>query len=248
MDQMAVIKAEFDRVLRAFERSPAMQRILTGKLTVDHYKSYLRQTYHYTKDNPQIQSLATVYFQGSDRKFVRMFYKHAISEIGHDELALNDLKTLGENIDRVRIENPLPATVALNAFVFYQIYNRNPIGYLGYLFFLEFLPTSSGAGYMNLLEKAGIPREAMTFLAEHTSVDVYHNRMMEKYVTGLVMTDFDLQAVLYTLRGTGKLYADMLQSAFEHADRPDDWGIDTLEAARYSSHQAGLQESAQDVA
>lgn len=237
------LRAEFEQVLRAFESSPAMQRIFTGKLTANHYKSYLRQTYHYTKDNPQIQSLATVYFHGSGRKFVRMFYKHAISEIGHDELALNDLKTMGENIDQIRIENPLPATVALNAFVFYQIYNRNPIGYLGYLYFLEYLPTSSGAGYMNLLENAGVPRSAMTFLLEHTNVDVYHNKLMEKYVDGLIVSDSDLQSVIYTMRGTGKLYADMLQSAFEQADNPEEWGIDSLEAERYNAEHAGIQET-----
>lgn len=245
---MTVLKNEFGRVLRAFEASPAMQTILKGNLTLDHYKSYLCQTYHYTKDNPQLQSLATVYFQGSDRKFVRMFYKHAISEIGHDELALNDLKALGVNIDKVRVENPLPSTVALNAFAFYQIYNRNPIGYLGYLFFLEFLPTSSGSRYMDLLEKAGVPREAMTFVAEHTNVDIYHNRMMEKYVAGLILTDSDLESVIYTLRGTGKLYSDMLQSAFEQAEHSEDWGIDTLEAARYSSLGAGMQEGVSDAA
>ena len=111
------IKKEFEVVLKAFEESCAMRKILSGELTIDHYKSYLRQTYHYTKDNPQIQALATVYFRGSDREFIKMFYKHAISEIGHDELALHDLRYLGENDDQIRTENPLPATVALNGFV-----------------------------------------------------------------------------------------------------------------------------------
>ena len=239
MNQMNIIKAEFAKVLQVFEASPAMQRILRGNMTIEHYKSYLQQTYHYTKDNPQIQALATVYFRGNDREYVRMFYKHAISEIGHDELALSDLKTLGENIDQVRIENPLPATVALNAFVYYQIYNRNPIGYLGYLFFLEFLPTGSGAAYMQLLEKAGVPKSAMGFLLEHTNVDVYHNRLMEKYIEGLVKTEADLQAIIYSMRGTGELYASMLHAAFMQAEKPVAWGIDSQEAARYNADNHG---------
>ena len=239
---MQAIKSVFADVLRDFEQSPAMQKILSGNMSVQHYKSYLRQTYHYTRDNPQIQALATVYFRGTDRAFVKMFYKHAISEIGHDDLALNDLKMLGENTEHVRTENPLPATVALNAFVFYQIYNRNPIGYLGYLFFLEFLPTSSGAGYMQLLEQAGVPKEAMTFLLEHTHVDVYHNRLMEKYLEGLVQTEADLDAIIYTMRGTGVLYASILQAAFEQAENPKDWGVDQQEAARYNAENFTLEE------
>lgn len=247
MNKMNVLLTEFTKVLQTFESSPTMQHLQNGKLTINHYKSYLRQTYHYTKDNPQLQALATVYFQGSGRKYVRMFYKHAVSEIGHDELALEDLKALGENIDHIRIENPLPATVALNAFAFYQIYNRNPIGYLGYLFFLEFLPTLKGSDYMGLLEKVGVPKNAMSFLAEHTAVDIYHNKMMQKYVEGLIINESDLRSVIYTLRGTGKLYADMLESAFKQAELQEEWGIDPLEEARYSSEGAGFQEAIDDA-
>ena len=248
MDKLDVIKEEFAKVLTVFEASPAMQRILTGDMTIEHYKAYLRQTYHYTRDNPQIQALATVYFHGADRHFVKIFYKHAISEIGHDELALNDLKSLGQDVDAIRIENPLPETVALNGFVFYQIYNRNPIGYLGYLFFLEFLPTSSGAGYMQLLEKAGVPRSAMTFLLEHTHVDVYHNKLMERYVDGLIQIEADLQAVIYTMKGTGHLYAAMLEAAFKQVDKNIDWGVDYLEANRHQEKNAALDYALDELA
>lgn len=226
------LKEAFVPVLAAFHQSPAAQRLASGTLTIGHYKSYLRQTYHYTKDNPQIQALATVYFSGSDRDFVRLFYKHAISEIGHDQLALNDLDRLGGDTARVRIEYPLPATVALNAFVYWQIYNHNPIGYLGYLFFLEFLPTSSGAHYMQLLERIGVPREAMSFLQEHATVDMAHNQLMERYAQALIQAEADFQAVVYAMRVTGKLYADMLQSAFQHVDTLEDWGLNPLEVAR----------------
>jgi hypothetical protein len=201
-------------------------------MTVDHYKAYLRQTYHYTRDNPQIQALATVYFRGEDRSLVKMFYKHAISEIGHDEMALNDLAAMGEDVTNIRRENPLPSTVALNAFIFYQIYNRNPIGYLGYLFFLEFLPTASGPAYMRMLEKAGVPRSAMTFLHEHATVDEHHNKLMEHYAAALIRNDADRDAVIYAMRATGNLYAAMLLGAFEHVDNPVDWGICHEEAYR----------------
>lgn len=226
------LQEAFKLVLSAFHHSPAAQRLASGALTIEHYKSYLRQTYHYTKDNPQIQALATVYFSGSDRDLVRLFYKHAISEIGHDQLALNDLDRLGGDTASVRIEYPLPATVALNAFVYWQIYNHNPIGYLGYLFFLEFLPTSSGADYMQLLEQIGVPREAMSFLQEHATVYMAHNQLMERYAQALIQTEADLQAVVYAMRATGKLYADMLQSAFQHTDTREDWGLNPFEAAR----------------
>ena len=68
-----------------------MQTLAQGRITLDQYKSVLREIYHYSKEDPQIQALATVYFRGDDRGTVKMFLKHAISEIGHDRMALADL-------------------------------------------------------------------------------------------------------------------------------------------------------------
>lgn len=234
MSYFDMLNTEFASVLAQFNQSRAMQRLYAGQMSVDHYKSYLRQTFHYTKDNPQIQALATVYFRGSDREFVRMFYKHATSEVGHDMLALNDLVALGEDVSQIKGENPLPDTIALNSFVFWQIYNGDPIGYLGYLFFLEFLPTSSGKSYMALLEKAGVPREAMSFLLEHATVDVGHNRLMQKYAEGLIRDERDFETIVYAMKVTGWLYANMLEGAFAHADDPVDWGMNHAERRRLS--------------
>lgn len=55
---------------------------------------------------------------------------------------------------------------------------------------------------------------------------------MEHYLEGLVLTESDISSVIYTMRGTGKLYADMLQSAFEQAEHPVSWGVDTIEAVK----------------
>ena len=71
---------------------------------------------------------------------------------------------------------------------------------------------------MHLSEKAGVPRAAMIFLLEHnTNVDMYHNKLMERYLDGLVLTESDISSAIYTMRGTAKLYAGMLASAFEQA-------------------------------
>lgn len=220
MNPLSIIKTEFQDVLTDFNHSQPIHRIITGDVTVDHYKEILRQIFHHARENPQIQALATVYFRGHQRSMVKDFYRHATSEIGHDQLALNDLKVLGEDVSSIPYENPLPSTTALLGFAFYQIYNLNPIGYLGYLFFLEFTPTQNGKTYMELLSKIGVPHEAMSFLEDHTVIDVGHNKLMESYVAEMVKTESDLNSVIYAMRVTGKLYADMLQAAFSQADNP----------------------------
>lgn len=218
MNPMDTVLAEFHDVLADFDSSLPMRRIASGEITINHYKEILRQIFHHARENPQIQALATIYFRGEQRRMIKDFYRHAISEIGHDQLALNDLKTLGETIDLIPYENPLPATTALLSFAFYQIYNLNPIGYLGYLFFLEFTPTKKGGSYMDFLKKIGVPHEAMSFLEDHSAIDVGHNKLMESYISELVKTQKDLDSVIYAMQVTGKLYSDMLQGAFEQAD------------------------------
>src|SRR5690606_27716632 len=112
----------FDLTLNRFMASPPMTRLLSGDLSTDEYRSFLRQIYYVVRENPQLQALATIYFRGHQRETVRNFYKHALSEVGHDQLALNDYVTLGGDASLVPYRNPLPATSAMTAFAFYQIY------------------------------------------------------------------------------------------------------------------------------
>jgi len=213
------IKEAWVETVVEFNKNPWIQRLATGELQLKHYKSFLRETYFQAGRNPQIQTLSTMRFTNEQRAMTKKAFQHAISEIGHDLLALNDLKVLGHDVTNIPNEMPLPNTIALTAFPLYVIDYINPVGYLGYLFHLEFLPTQNGPKYMEFLKKAGVPEEAMTFLKEHAEVDVYHNKLMESYVDELIKTDEDLETVIYCARTTSVLHGQMIVSAFEEAER-----------------------------
>jgi hypothetical protein len=224
------LRLAFEPVQAAFLRTPALRRVREGNITVLHYAAFLEQVFHHTRENPQIQALATVYFRGGQRSAIKRFFRHASSEIGHDELAVEDLRALGRDVRALPFQNPLPETTALIAFPFYQIQNLNPLGYLGYLYFLEFLPTGSGPALMDALEAAGVPRTAMRFLKDHSTIDVGHNRLMESYAETLITSTRELDSAIYAMRTTGCLYASMVDCAFRHADAPEDYGTSTAEA------------------
>ncbi len=236
----------FNEVLQAFQKpcadfmqSAAIRKLAEGQLTAAHYAQLMRQIFHQTRENPQLQALATVHFKGPQRAMVGPFYRHAVSEIGHDQLALNDFKACGGNAQMVPIENPHPATSALVSFAFHQIQFGNPVGYLGYLFFLEFLPTTQGEGLMQALKAAKVPDNAFTFLQDHITVDEGHNKAMEKYCAALVKNHKDLAAVTYALQATGYLYTQMVEAAINMADKPQDFGICHEEAGRYGPIDLG---------
>jgi hypothetical protein len=220
MDYMLAIRLRFEEVASVFASSPAIARLNSGHLTVSEYKSMLRQIFHHTRENPQLQAFATAYFRGEQRELIKPFFRHASSEIGHDQMALSDLRTLGEEVSCIPWEHPLPATTALIGFGYYQVMLLNPIGYLGYLIFLEFTPTSSGKRYIERLKSIGVPDGAMTFVHEHATVDIAHSKLTELYVSRVVTGPEQFDAVCYAMETTGYLYGAMLQQAIERASSP----------------------------
>lgn len=195
-----------------------MSRLQTGDLRIDHYRNYLVETYYHAGQNPQIQALATFRFPQTIRKTTKMFYQHAIAEIGHDVLALNDLQALGLDTEAVVSGSPLPATQGLIAYGYYSCMVKSHLDYLGYLFHLEFMPTQNGADYMEFLKSVGVPDNALTFIQEHAEVDVQHNKMMKKYVEVLVNTDSDLEKVIASAKVTCVLHHRMIFDAFAAAE------------------------------
>lgn len=251
MSTFQELTCAFHAVQGAFLNSPGLRRLREHGIGVEHYAAYLTQVFHHTRENPQIQALATVYFRGHQRAAIKRFFRHASSEIGHDQLALEDLTELGLTVDTLPFRNPLPETTALISFPFYQIHNLNPVGYLGYLYFLEFLPTGSGGALMDALARAGVPRAAMRFLHDHSTIDVAHNRMMETYAETLITTERELRSAIYAMRVTGALYANMVEAAFASADRPVDYGISpeecTVELPRERDEETGQRPRRQRV-
>jgi hypothetical protein len=214
-----------DAVVEKFNTTRPIQFLLSNELKIQHYAEILKQFHHYTKENPGFQVLAATKLKGVYRSFVRKMFLHATAEVGHDQLALDDLRAIGFESKDVASQNPLPTTIPLIAFPMYQISMRNPIGYLGCILFLEHLPVRSGPGYLQRLEMLGVPGNAMTFIADHAKVDVQHNRLMKEHLDGLVLTKEDFASVEYCLRTMSVFYENMLWGAICQANVPENWGI-----------------------
>src|SRR5580698_5341803 len=63
---------------------------LEKTITVPQYASFLRETYHYTKQSPLIQSVAIPHFQLKNRDLVKPFLHHAHEEEWHYRLCAKD--------------------------------------------------------------------------------------------------------------------------------------------------------------
>jgi hypothetical protein len=214
MTTMMRLQQDFQAIAQRFHTHPACDRFRRGDATIAEYASLMVSVAQQARENPQIQAYATAFFRGHQRDLVRTFFKHAVSEIGHDQLAADDAGRLGHDTSDLFRRQPRAGAVALTAYAYYAISHLSAVSYLGYLFFLEFLPTTYGPEYMAALDRMGVPAEARTFLMDHATVDIGHNKLMERYVDELITNEEEYEAVLHAMEVTGTLYAQMVGEAF----------------------------------
>lgn len=218
MNNMERIKAEFEVVVSDFQKSPAMRQILSRDFTLDHYLAILRVLFQHSRENPQIQIAATAYLRGHQQKVVRDFFKQAVSRTGRAKLAIIDLEKLGVNAQDFLAQKQLPGTIALTAYAYHQIRELNPVGYLGYLYFLDIMPHRCAQEYVQALRSLGIPEAAMNFMKTQAAVDISDIKRMANYIEVLMRSQADFDAVAYGMQVTAKLYGSMLQEAMEQVD------------------------------
>lgn len=217
MVKLEILEREWMRCFERMKRGNFFRMLGSAELERTHYLCFLRETYHNTACNPKNMALFMAHMRSGRPDLEAKFLKHTAMEIGHDEMALDDLRILGGDAEAARNGRPLATTEALAAFIVYQIQHRNPIAYLGYLYHLEAMPVQLGKEVMGSLSAMGIPMEATTFLREHAEADPVHLKWNREYLEGFIRTEADLEAVLYGLRGTCELHGLMFQGILDHA-------------------------------
>lgn len=213
---MSSFDTVFEQWVAALEkekRSYWWSLLSSKKLQKCHYMGYLRETYHYTKINPQTQAYATMFIGKYNHKFVRDFLKHSMEEITHDQLALDDLECLGIDRNSIVKSQPLPMTTAFSGIPFYLMQFENPLSYLGHIFHLEFLATQNGESFMNQLNALDIPKEALSFIFDHAKIDPKHNEKMVWYINSLGTSKSDVDAIIYGAEVACRAYSTMVSEA-----------------------------------
>ncbi|MDB5106313.1 MAG: long-chain acyl-CoA synthetase [Fibrobacteres bacterium] len=212
------IRNEWGKSLNDLLRGEFFRRLSEGKLTLEHYKILLREIYYNTRENPQSFALMAGHLKGNKRDLSPKIFRHCLAEYGHHNMALDDLRALGDDVSGIPNARPLPTTEAMIAFAVYQVQHSNPIGYLGYLYHLEMLPAGKGEGIVKGLSAIGVPHSAMTFIEEHAKIDVTHTKWLEGYLLETLESEEDIQAVIHCAKGTARLHGLMLQGILDAVD------------------------------
>jgi pyrroloquinoline quinone (PQQ) biosynthesis protein C len=220
---MEALLHTWEKSLGELLATPFFARLREGSLDIRHYRALLREIYYNTRENPPSFALMAWHLKGSRRDIAKRIYRHCIAEHGHHELALADLRALGVDTSGIPDGRPLPTTEALIAFAVYQVQNRNPLAYLGYVYHLEMLPATLGHALAGQFAAIGVPKNAMSFLAEHAQADEGHAKWLEGYIRDAAEDGDDMAAVIHGAVGTCKLHGVMLQGILDSVEATQDW-------------------------
>lgn len=212
---MRLLDEEWTACYERLSRGEFFRKIVSGALELRHYIGFLRESFHNTRQNPHTMAMFVAHLKSGEPGLKAKFLKHAAMELGHDEMALDDLRALGEDPEKVRSGRPMVATEAMSGFIMFQIQHRDPLAFLGYSYHLEAIPVRMGALAMGALGRLGVPANAVSFLKEHIEADPVHSKWNREYVEGFVRTAAGMDAVIYGMRGACELHGMMFQGIDE---------------------------------
>lgn len=219
MNIIAEMESEWEKCFQTLLTGEFFQKLENGQLTREHYMSFLAEVFFNTTENPRIMALFIAHLDTNVHKTAGKLLKHAAMEMGHNDMALNDLAVLGEDTEKIRRGRALPATEALAGYISFEIQHRNPKAFLGYLYHMESISPRLVGRTGNTFNRLQIPETALTFLREHTEADPIHMRWNRDYLEDFVLSREDLDAVLYGLRGTCMLHGMMFQGIVESVEK-----------------------------
>lgn len=202
------LTSEWQRLLAG---SPFAELVLGGDYDRRLYGLYLVETFHYTRENPRHQALVGTR-PGVDPHYARFCFTHAAEEVGHEMMALHDLRSLGHDVTVDDLPEQLEETAVLSSYLHRISQTGNPLARVGYSFWAE--SSYEHIGPLLLAARAQLELEDrhMTFLVAHARIDAHHAKEIDDVLGRFARTDDDWEAVARVMRTSLRLTVAMLDA------------------------------------
>jgi hypothetical protein len=184
----AACNVEWDKI-----KAGTFFSLMEKEFTRELYIKGMIQIFHYAKYNAINQAAATFSEDHKKVGLLRFAIKHALEEIGHENMVVSDLKALG--IDESVFEaDPMPATDALSGY----------------------LDSVALRGGVNACKNTlGLADNQLTFFIAHAEIDIKHSEDVHRAIDRWVISDKEKASVLQvaktTLFLTGQIFESVAQ-------------------------------------
>ena len=160
------------------------------------YALWLSQVAHLTKFTSAHQALVATRVGEIPYSYMKFCLMHALEEVGHELMAVSDLKKIGANIEELSdLPEALPATNKMTAYLYYAAERAHPMTRLGFSYWAEkCYPYIAGLAN-NTKNALGLSDRQMTFFVNHATIDEKHAADVEQIIQMVCKTDEDWNAV-----------------------------------------------------
>mgnify|MGYP003394746035 CR=1 FL=1 len=172
----------------------------------EKYIGWLSQTYYFVRHSTRLLALAGAHAPFGQQSLHQRMVQHIREEMGHEILAVNDIKALGGNIQEIA---ELPETKAFVQNQYFYIQNRSSCAFMGYILFLEGLSSQKGPMILSLAREA-FPSNAINFIRIHAEEDQEHIQSAFEAMESVPADQ--LEAVIDNMHLSCDLYERMLKS------------------------------------
>lgn len=175
------------------------------------YKNLMEEIYHYTKHNSINQATAAYKTLPEQRKLLRFVYKHALEELGHENMVINDLKSVDLYEEGIENRKPLPATQALISFLYLTALEKGAIPRLGYSFWAETCYDHIDELLKKIALDLNLQDKQMTFFVAHSEIDAKHSTEVNDVIMSCITSNEEFDEVMNTAQVTLYLTGQMLE-------------------------------------
>lgn len=189
--------------------------VMSKQVDPQLYKNLMEEIYHYTKHNSINQATAAYKTLPEHRKLLRFVYKHALEELGHENMVIKDLKSANLFEEGIETRKPLPATQALISFLYQTALEKGAIPRLGYSYWAETCYDHIDGLLKKIAQDLNLHDRQMSFFVAHSEIDSKHSMEVNDTINSCVSLPEDLEEILNTAHVTLYLTGQMLEQVAE---------------------------------
>lgn len=186
------------------------------------YAMWLSQVAHMTQHTSAHQALVGTRINEITHIYAKFCFEHALEEVGHELMAINDLSKLGIKARKISdLPAPLSATQKLNAYLYFVAERAHPATRLGFSYWAEKCYPFINSMAMNTKDALGLENHQMTFFVSHAAVDEKHAMDVEKIIGQVCKTPEDWEAVATGMADSLAMAVNIFEEIHEVVTKAD---------------------------
>ena len=207
--ELAGVWFELENQLR---RAPVVQRIYSGRLTLEDYRRLLFNLRQQVIDGSRWIARAASNITAEYFPLRSAFIAHTQEEHRDYEMLERNYVAAGGRLEDIQAGRKNVGSEALSSYVLHRASRENPFDLAGAMFIVEGLGQRIAKPWGRLIQQQlSLPDEAVSFLLYHSESDVRHFERLDLAIEHGILTDRLVEDIVRCAKVTGRLYALQLE-------------------------------------